>query len=289
MRALSRHVLVLAFVLGLSPVGAVDAHGRGARTIEVRLSSGPHAPGDAPDVVVHVPPGFDAAQPLDFLVFFHGFDGCARALVAREPTPCRSGEAPHEPWNLGGLHSAAATNAILVVPQLAFHARTSRGHRFVQPGRFDAMLTDLLRGELASIIGSKRLSDVRSTALIAHSGGYHATVAVVSDPSRQTRVDRVVMLDALYAGWNVLAEWAKEDPRRRIVSLYTGQKQTVRGNRRLLASLRPVPVAETIREGLMQAVRDEPRLVVQVRTKHADMPRAHLTDVLRGLALANAY
>lgn len=288
MRALSLSVVVLAVTLGFNPASAADAQGRAARTIEARLSSGPHAPGDAPDVVMHIPPNFDAAQPLDLLVFFHGFDCCARALVARDPTPCRTGEAPHNAWNLGALHSAAGTNAILLVPQLAFHARTSRDHRFMQHGRFDEMLSDLLRGELGKVVGTKTLADVRSISLIAHSGGYHATVAIVSDPSRRARVDRIVLLDALYAGWNVLAAWAKERPDHRLISLYTGQKQTVRGNQRLLASLRPSAVSQTLGEGLLQAVRDQPHLVAQVRTKHADMPRAHLTDVLRGLALASA-
>jgi hypothetical protein len=281
-------VVVLACLLGLPIAGAADARSRAARTIEVRLSAAPHAPGDAPDVVLHVPPYFDASRPLELLVFFHGFDGCARALMARDPTPCRSGDAAHEAWNLAGLHSASETNAILVIPQLAFRARTSRGHRFTQQGRFDEMVNDLLRGELSQVVGPKTLQDVRSTTLIAHSGGYHATIAIVDDASRRTRIDRIVLLDALYAGWNSLARWAKADPEHRLISLYTGQKQTVRGNQRLLAALRPARAAESLDAGLLQTVRDQAHVVAQVRTKHADMPRVHLTTVLRGLALTSA-
>ena len=53
--------LTLAVLLALvGPRGA-----RADQLIEARLASGPHPPGDAPDVIVHVPSHFDAARAFD--------------------------------------------------------------------------------------------------------------------------------------------------------------------------------------------------------------------------------
>src|SRR5688572_19696000 len=105
---MARAVLPLAIILlpfiALAPRGRVAGQaGSDAQlgtVLEVKLGEPPHAPGDAPDVGVHVPPGFDPERAVDLVVFLHGFDCCTRSLLAAVATPCRSGEPPHRAWNL---------------------------------------------------------------------------------------------------------------------------------------------------------------------------------------------
>lgn len=273
---------MLAIVLiWLTPGSALADAGR---LIEVRLARGPHPPGDAPDVVAHIPAHYDTSQPLDIVVFLHGFDGCSRALVAPTPVPCSKGESPHRVWNLAALHTQSTTNTLLLVPQLAYLARTAQGHRFTAKGAFDDMLRAVLEGELSQVLGARTLGDVRSVSLVAHSAGYGAAVAILRDERRAARVDRVVLLDALYAGWFEFARWFALSPSHRLVSLYTQQQQTTQGNRHLSAAIGESNVRREVAPSLEEALRRDRCIITRVRTAHGDMPRAHFAEVLRGLA-----
>jgi len=261
-----------------------SALGDGARLIEVRLRDGPHAPGDAPDVIAHVPAHYDAKRPLDVVVFLHGFDGCSRALVAPAPVPCSKGEPAHRVWNLAALHTQSGTNSVLLVPQLAYVARTAQGHRFSKKGAFDDMLREVLEGELATVIGKHTLDELRSVTLVAHSAGYGATAAIVRDSQRHARVDNVVLLDALYAGWFDFARWFEQSPSHRLISLYTQQRETTEGNRRLVAELGANDLTREVGASLEDAVRQHRCIITRTRSAHGDMPRVHFAEVLRGLA-----
>ena len=92
------------------------------------------------------------------------------------------------------------------------------------------------------------------------------------------------MLDALYAGWDVLASWFRATPGARLVSLHTAQKQTVKGNERLASLLRDQHPERALAGSLDEAVAASPLLIVKVKTAHAAIPGAHLADILRGLA-----
>lgn len=253
-------------------------------TREVRLSEGPHAPTGAPDVVVHIPDGYDNGRPLELVIFLHGFDCCARALVASAPIACRTGEAPtSRTWSLGEVLERARTNAILVVPQLAYRARTSQNHRFTKHGAFERMLRELLEQSLSDVVGKRTLNDVSSITLVAHSGGYGALVSILRDPKRTLAIQHVVMLDALYAGWDALADWYEREPNARLVSLHTSQRQTVQGNEKLLALLRVHKPARDLTPSLAASVRTHRLVIARVKTAHGLMPQAHLADVLEGL------
>ncbi len=180
---------------------AARADADDAQLIEARLGQGPHPPGDAPDVIVHIPSHYETRRPFDLVVFLHGFDGCTRALVAAAPVPCRGGEPPHRVWDLARLHEQAGTHTILIVPQLAYLARTAKGHRFLTEGAFDTMLHELFAGPLAQRLGSLDLARLHSVTLVAHSAGYGATLSILNDARRLIPIQHVVLLDALYAGW----------------------------------------------------------------------------------------
>jgi hypothetical protein len=250
-----------------------------APELELKLATGPHAPGDAPDVVAHVSPAVGAEGPLELVVFLHGFDCCARSLLSPVPVPCRTGEPPHRAWDLAGIHERSGSRSVLVVPQLAYRARDAHHHRFAARGSFDRMATELL-----ARLGRHSLAEVKSVTLVAHSGGYGAVVPILRDETRQLKVETVVMLDALYAGWDVLADWFRTTPGARLLSLHTAQKQTVHGNEQLAALLREHHPKRALDGPLDAAVAASPLLIARVKTAHGAIPGAHLADILRGLS-----
>jgi pimeloyl-ACP methyl ester carboxylesterase len=250
-----------------------------APQLEMKLSTGPHPPGDAPDVVAHVSSKVGAREPLELVVFLHGFDCCARSLASAVPVPCAAGERPHRAWDLAGIHERSGSRSVLVVPQLAYRARDAHHHRFAERGSFDRMVSELL-----ARLGRHSLAEVKTVTLVAHSGGYGAVVPILRDETRTLKIETVVMLDALYAGWDVLAAWFRATPGARLVSLHTAQKQTVQGNEQLAGLLRDHRPQRSLDGSLDAAVASSPLLIARVKTAHGAIPGAHLADILRGLA-----
>jgi hypothetical protein len=273
-----RDLSALNFVLvALFTLGAQVRHVCAESLIELRLGNAPHAPEDAPDVIVHVPTRIARNQPLHVLVFLHGFSSCARALVAAEPTPCSAGAPPQQrAYRLAKLHEQASSNSILLVPQLAFLSRDASAPRFEASGGFDAFLKDV-RTQLAAQLDPN--APFASVTLIAHSAGYRAAAAILRDPARKAPINNVVLLDALYAHWDVFAEFVRADPKHHLLSLYTHDRATTRGNRNLAALLHVSKKKHS--EGEPSASRQLTQ--EQVDTPHGLIPTRHLAEVLQRL------
>jgi hypothetical protein len=256
---------VAAVWLGLS---ALPRAARADQQLELRLSSTPHPPGDAPDVIVHAPSRFDPKAPLHWLIFLHGFSSCARALMSHGNIPCQAGGEPQRGYGLAALHERTRGNTLLIVPQLAFMARDARAHRFAQPDGFPRFLSEL-RALLASTLRADTAP--AGVTLLAHSAGYHAASAILTtDGTNQVR--NVVLFDALYAQWDVFAHWLQASPTHRVISLHTRDRDTTAGNRKLAALLRRAE----------PAVGDRLR-IERVDTPHRLVPERHLESVLARL------
>lgn len=161
--------------------------------IEARLDLAAHpVPVGAPSVVVHAPEGFQP-EGATVVLYLHGWEGCARAIVATGPVPCLDGGAPTAGWGLGARHDDAGTNSVLVVPQLAWLARSGNPGRFREPGFAAAWLAQLTAEVLGPQLGLERIEDL---VVVAHSGGYVTALALL--PALPVR--DVVLLDALYGG-----------------------------------------------------------------------------------------
>jgi hypothetical protein len=263
------YALALALLAG--PGGA-----RAEALVELRLARPPHAPSDAPDAIVHLPTRLDPKQPLYVLVFLHGFNSCARALVASEPVPCLAGGEPQRAYGLARIHEQAAGNSILLVPQLAFLQRDGHAPRFEENGGFDAFLADV-RAQLAKQIDPKQ--PLASVTLLAHSAGYRASAAILRDPALTAPIVNVVLFDALYAQWDAFALFLHAQPERRVISLYTHDRKTTRGNRNLAAMLHDLHKSEPqSRDGALEQE--------CVDTPHALIPTRHLAAVLEALRSA---
>ena len=241
-----------------------------------------------PSAIAHGPPGLDLRRPLELVVFLHGYSCCVPVLMARGEGECRPGYPPAEGWDLGGLHDAAGTHSVLIVPQLAFMRRDGSPGAFAEPGVFRAFLEELLSGPLAAPLGrARKLREIAGVHLVAHSGGYHALLAILERGGLRDLVKSVVLLDALYGETPRFADYIEAHPGLRFVSIALAQGTPKRENAQLLKQLRQSlgrqRVASAEAEGLAQAIAEHPIVIATGTPPHKRMPQTHLSQVLRAL------
>lgn len=240
----------------------------------------------APSVIVHAPPGFDPGRPLRLVVFLHGYSGCARVLVGIGSVACKDGGPPRPGWDLAGRFDEAGSDALFVVPQLAFLRREGDPGRFAREGGFRAFVGELLAALEGPLAGA-RLEDVERVSLLAHSAGFESAMAILGRGGIE--VNDVVLFDALYAGTAVFARWVAGDPGRRLVSLYTGGGQPARQSRRLAGLLRGSMGEGVVydREGpLPEVVREFRVVIARSPARHGEVPARHLAALLPALGLS---
>lgn len=258
--------------------------------VSAQLRHGAYDIQGAPNVVVHVPPKFDARGPLQIVVFLHGFSGCVSVLMGKGPSRCRAGAPQQVGWDLGRYHDAAHTQTLFVVPQLAFMKRDGRPGRFAHQGGFRAFLEELLRGPLVEPLGGPRaLRDVARIDIVAHSAGYQAALAILEhggvDPSL---IRSVTLLDALYgeaAGFARYVERHAAELQFVVISLPNGTpaREARRLARRLTQRLGRDRVTRIDRDGIADAIADHPIVFAQGRPPHRAMPATYLAEVLAAL------
>ncbi|HJL19439.1 MAG TPA: hypothetical protein RMH99_27480 [Sandaracinaceae bacterium LLY-WYZ-13_1] len=268
--------------------GSGSASGSGSDsgwTRELSLASGAFDVGRAPSVVVHAPPGFDGAgRPLRLVVFLHGWSCCARRLWGSGEVACRDGGRPGEGWGLGARFAAAAPDALLVIPQLAFLTRDGGAGRFARRGgfrRFVREMLDALEGEL----GPVALDDLSPITLLAHSAGYETALAVIA--RGEIPVRHLVLFDALYRGVEPFVQWAGEDSARRLVSLHTGAGRTARQSTRLARRSRRLLGDDALWDHgdgePADALADHRVVVGRTSVPHGRVPAHHLRALLEAL------
>ncbi|MFK7985715.1 MAG: hypothetical protein AB8I08_06755 [Sandaracinaceae bacterium] len=240
-----------------------------------------------PSVIVHAPPNFDPAAPLDVVVFLHGWSGCARVLAASGQVACADGTPTREGWGLNAVFDRSGSRALFVVPQLAWLARDGAAGRFRERGGFDRFLTATLAA-LQHRLGAP--GGIRRITLLAHSAGFETALAIVQRGG--VEVNHVVLFDALYRGVEPFLAWAGDDADRRLVSLYTGSARTASQSRRLGALARRQldsdAVAMDLDAPLPEQLCGHRVVVARGRAPHADVPARHLTEVMGGLESARS-
>lgn len=258
----------------------------GPWTTELRLARAPFAEPRAPSVVVHAPPRFDPAKPLRLVVFLHGYSGCARVLAYSGPTSCRDGERAREGWDLATRFDDTGSDALFIVPQLAFLVRDGSPGAFVEEGRFRSFLEELIAALEASL-GDATLARVESISLLAHSAGFETAIALVTRGGIE--IDHVVLFDALYRGVEPFTSWVASDPDHRLVSLYTGgrteqQNQMLDARTRALLGAQEVAVDAT--GALGDLVRAHRVTIARTRAPHAAVPARHMAEIAVALGLS---
>lgn len=241
----------------------------------MRLEEPSHpAPAGAPHALVRFPPGFDGEAPWDLVVFLHGWNGCVEVLMGAGATRCLAEEGPtHEGWGLAQAFDAARSDALLLMPQLAFRRREGDAGRFADPSFAERYVA-----AVAAAVEGWPQGPPRRVVVLAHSAGFEAALAWVRS---ELPISEVVLFDALYAGTEGFATWVGHGGDRRLVSIHTGRGSTARQSRRLtrLAARAELAVGDSLAS-------PAPVVVVRTHAPHREVPRAHLAEVLRGPAEA---
>jgi hypothetical protein len=273
-QAVHRAVLVAAVLAVFVPDGPSTAAAQaGPWTREPAVEGAFDLPPGAPSVLVHAPPAFDGAGPLQLVVFLHGWNGCVRVLAQSGEVACRAAEAAREGWGLVDRFDEADVDALLVIPQLAYRLRSGDPGAFAIPGRPGAFLD-----EVVSALGLDGAS--RPPAIVlAHSAGFEAAL------SFRSTAGAIVLFDALYRGVDPFADWLVADRRRRLWTIHVGRGRPARQSARLMTVLRErVPDDARLEGAYEDLVASWPRLVsARTRLPHGEVPSRILADVLRRL------
>ncbi|MEQ9812388.1 MAG: hypothetical protein RLO50_06375 [Azospirillaceae bacterium] len=187
----------------------------------VAYAENPHYLDDR--VLVHLPPGFDAAQPFRVVVFFHGHLADLVATVIDD-------------YGVPEQVNRSGANLVLVAPALAHDAIDSSIGRLGDPGGLARLL-----GDVASVLEAQTGVPAARVAtapvvLTAFSGGYRAVAFGLERGGLGERLDGILLLDAIYDHEDMLARHLRQHWRQGFfVALYTGRSE--RRTERLMTQL----------------------------------------------------
>ena len=194
-------------------------------------------------VLLHIPPGFDPKRPAVMMVFFHGHGAdLERDVRDRQRLPAQI--------------TAAGANAILVAPQFAFDAADSSAGKFWEPNGFKRFLDEAAQ-KLAKMYGDPRSAPKFANmpiVIVAYSGGFGPTLAVLDRGGVSSRVRGLVLLDALYAGIDTFADWIANNRSAFFVSSYTPHTEHHNADLERLLGERSVPYGSELRRNHLQGM-----------------------------------
>jgi hypothetical protein len=197
------------------------------KTFTLAIADGAVAAADGrPNVVAYVPAHLDTTQPLNVVIYLHGFDNCAANVIKPKNAACTPGGPARNAYNLANQLESSKKNAILVVPELAFDAASSDPGLLTTDDQFELLLTETLE-QLGDAVGGQTLWDVNQIIVSSHSGGYHAAAAILSHGGVWT--SEVYLLDSLYGDTDQFDAWVSDpgstevfgDQTYRFVSIYS--------------------------------------------------------------------
>lgn len=275
--ALSSALLALTATATFSPAGARAEAFTESLVLETRAHDVP--PG-APTLIAHAGPAFDPARPFDVVLFVHGWNGCVNVLVRGGDVACRPGQPTSTGWDLAGAFDRAATNALLLAPQLAYRVADGRPGELARAGAARRMIDEALVA-LGSRVAGKRVGDVARVIVVAHSAGFMAALAVMRRGGLGDALARVVLMDALYDVPSAFYGWLRERPHRAIVAFHTAGR-TARNDAALVAfAQRDMPDRVAVDPNDLRDAVSRMRLVVaRARVGHGDVPATYFPDVL---------
>jgi hypothetical protein len=250
-------------------------------------------PGVQPAAAVVIPPHYDPSAPLDVCVYFHGWNNCVANMVAEDNGPCRPGGPAHYACRLASQLAQSSANTVLIVPELQVEASSGNVGRLGQQGALSTLLDEILGEHLVPYLGHRTSSQIRSTTIMCHSGGYTVAAAALQHGGLSS-IKQVVLLDALYGERPVFEGWITNNVQRfadrgpngfRFVNIYTTGGGT-RENSRAMASAVTRTLASARLPGLVYD-NDEPGertspdiqnysiVFMRTRLPHNDMTRVY--------------
>ncbi len=174
----------------------------------LKHSSAPHG---KPDALVQLPANFDPSQPINLVVFNHGFGSTVGGAYDR--------------FKLGEQMKNAPPNTVLIMPEWQAEpgARNSRQGHFAEPGMFRGMLQEIF--DTTDGLKGKTLKDVGNISIIAHSAGNVPSQTQLykndlpGDRELSGKINNVTLLDALYKG-DAFDKWITDNA----AALRSGEK-----------------------------------------------------------------
>lgn len=147
-------------------------------------------------VLLYLPQGFDIRKPALIVVFFHGNGATlSRDVLDRQQVAAQL--------------AASNLNAVLVAPQFAVDAADSSAGRFWQRGVFKKFVEEAAR-RLAAQYHDRRVDAAfrpSKVVLVAYSGGYLPAAWSLAVGQIGSRLQGLVLLDALYGHIDKFAAW----------------------------------------------------------------------------------
>ena len=154
-------------------------------------------------VLLYFPKGFDIRKPALIVVFFHGNGATlARDVLERQQVAAQLDE--------------AGINAVLVAPQFAIDAADSSAGRFWQRGHFAKFINEAAT-KLAAQYGDRRVAGAfkqSKVVLVAYSGGYLPAAWSLAVGKADSRLQGVVLFDAMYGQIDKFVSWLEHEHRR---------------------------------------------------------------------------
>lgn len=267
-----RAIVIVSWSALLGVATPNDALAQASAVLEVFTPHRAFVDQKVPSAVVQISPHARLNDSLDLVVFLHGWNGSARALMG----------------NLADAHVSAGTPTLFIIPQLAYLQRSGDPGAFSQPQTFRYFLTEVL-AQIASQQKQASLTynSVRSITLVAHSAGYETALAVIEHGGVSAKLKNIVLLDSLYSRPERFAQWLGEQPSGRLLSIFQGRGKTYRMNQRLSKAIKTTlgdgQVSEQNIDKLASVPHSVRALVMQSQQRHGAMPSKHLTPVLRWL------
>lgn len=168
-------------------------------------------------VLIAVPDGLSRRGPLDVVTHLHGFEGVVEELVPS--------------FRLIEQHVASGVDAVLVVPQGPYRARSGDFGKLMRPGGHAALVADVARevrqGGFVDDVG------VGLQVVTVHSGGYRCAARLIEQGGLP--IHAVHLFDALYGDVEVFAGFVRGGGR--LVSLHTPGGRTGGNNATLRAQI----------------------------------------------------
>jgi pimeloyl-ACP methyl ester carboxylesterase len=243
-----------------------------------------------PDAAVYLPAQIDRGD-LAVVVYFHGFENCVSNVIRAAPSRCVPGGPLCPAADLVGHLDRSGRRALLVVPEVAFYARSSDPGALGEQGGLRALLDEVLTA-LGPAVDGAGVDEVRQVIVVSHSGGYRAAAAVAV--LGEVPVRELYLIDSLYGAEDLFDRHVREGliayaaQARRFVNLYG--ESTARRSRAMAGRIAGwlseagLPAETLLREDVGKALTEQelqrPILSKRVRTGHSEMPITYLGRLL---------
>lgn len=154
------------------------------RVYELRRLNNRAADHMGPDAVVRLPAGFDPSKPINLVIYNHGWGSTVQSAYSDN--------------KLGEQMNNAPPNTVLIVPEWQKNAGANSGDQgnFRSSGLFDNMVQEIF--DKTPGLAGKRLSDVASVGIFAHSAGYGPAETEIYKNALGSKVTSITLLDSLY-------------------------------------------------------------------------------------------